>query len=179
MIFHKTDLHGAGLGTQQQGIFVVEVESVAAVTGRMAFLNVQTGEVIVGIFHFGAVHNGVTHANKNVLDLLQHHVHGMLMAHLDGVAGNGHIDGLGGQLGLQHLGTNSCLGIFQLLFDLCANSIGQCAHDGTLFCGQFAHHLQHSGQLALLTQVLDPELFQSGRGVGRFQGCQSSLFDQL
>ena len=179
VLLHIADLHGAGLGAEQDAVVIGEVEGIGAVAGGVAFLDVQPGEVVVCQLHLGAVHHLIAQTYKDVLDGLQHLIHGMLMADGHGLAGDGHVDGFGSQLGFQRGGVDVGLPLFQLLLDACPDGIRQLTHDGALLSGELAHLLQHSGQLALLAQQLDAKLFQSRRGGGSFQRCQGIGFDLL
>ena len=145
----------------------------------MTLFDVQTGEVVGGVLDLGAVDNGVAHAHEDVLDFLQDHVHGMLVAQLHGVAGDGDVDGLSGQLGLQDLGADGSLALLQLGLDLSTDGVCHLAHDGALLGAQLAHHLQHGGQFALLAQQLDTQLLQRSGGLRSVQSSQSVLLDQL
>ncbi len=141
VLFHVADLHGAGLGAQQDAVVVGEVEGIGAVAGGMAFLDVQPGEVVVRQLHLGAVHHLIAKTYKDVLDGLQHLVHGVLMADGHGLAGDGHVDGLGSQLGFQGGGVDVGLPLFQLLLDACPDGVRQLTHDGALLGGEPAHLL--------------------------------------
>ena len=107
----------------------------------MAFLDVQAGEVVVCQLHLGAVHHLIAQTYKDVLDGLQHLIHGMLMADGHGLAGDGHVDGFGSQLGFQRGGVDVGLPLFQLLLDACPDGIRQLTHDGALLSGELAHLL--------------------------------------
>ena len=177
VLLHVADLHGAGLGAQQNGIVVGEVEGVGAVTAGVALLDVQAGEVVAGQLHLGAVHHLIAQAHEDLLDLLEHHVHGVLMAQLHGIAGDGDIDGLGGQFCLQNGGIDGGLALLELVFDLGTDGVGQLAHDGALLGAELAHHLQDGGQLALLAKPLDALLIQSRRSLGGLQSLQRAELD--
>ena len=174
--FHEADLHGACLRPQQHLIVVVKIEGIAAVTGGMPLLNIQAGEVVTCQLHLRAVHHGVAHAHKDVLDLLQHHIHGMLVPQRDGLTGNGHVHGFRLQLCFQYGGADGSFPDFQFLFDGCPDGIGKLPHDRALLGGQLTHLLQHGGQFALFAQQPDAQLFQRGRcGSGLQRGKGVSL----
>ena len=141
VLLHVADLHGAGLGAEQDAVVIGEIEGIGAVAGGVAFLNVQPGEVVVRQLHLGAVHHLIAQTYKDVLDGLQHLIHGMLMADGHGLAGDGHVDGFGSQLGFQRGGVDVGLPLFQLLLDACPDGIRQLTHDGTLLSGELAHLL--------------------------------------
>ena len=148
------------------------------ISGRMTFLDIQTSKVVACQLHLGTVHNLIAHADEHILDLLQNLVHGMLMAHSDRLAGDGHIDGLACQLCFQHLGADGSLALLQLCFDFRTNRICDLAHHGALFGRQLAHLLQNSSQLAFFTQKADPEFFQRSGSFGSFQ-CGQSLHPDI
>ena len=130
VLLHEADLHGTGLGAQQDGVLIVEIEGVAAIPGGVSLFDVQPGEVVVRKLHFGTVHHGVAHAHEDILDLLQHHVHGMLVTQLHCVTGDGHVNGLGSQLCFQSPGTDGSLALFQLGFNFAADGVCHLTHDG-------------------------------------------------
>ncbi len=138
---HEPDLHGAGLGPEQDAVIVGKIEGVAAVPGGVPLLNVQPGEVVVRQLHLGTVHHLIAQAHEDLLDLLQNLVHGVLVAQGHGFAGDGHVDGLGGQLGLQNGGVDIPLPLVQLLLDGGTDRVCQLAHDGPLLRGELAHLL--------------------------------------
>ena len=140
-VFHDPNLHGAGLGPQQHGIVIGEIEGVGAVPGGMALFDVQPCEVVVRQLHLRAFNNLVAHAHKGVLDLLEHLVHRMLMAHAVALAGDGHVDGLGGELCLQSGGVDGGLALFQLLLNGRADGVGHLAHDRPLLGAELTHLL--------------------------------------
>ena len=181
-IFHSTDLHGAGLGTQQHGVVIGKIEGIAAVTGGVTLFDVQTGEVVACKLPLGTVNHLIAETDKDVLDLLQHHVHRMLMTQRHAIAGDGDIHCLLRQLCLQHCCTDGSLTLLQLGFDLSAHGIGQLTHYGTLFGAELAHHLQNSGKLTLLAQPFDPQLIQRSRcfsGIQRSQRLHTDIFQLL
>lgn len=94
-LVHRADLHGARLRAKKDLLVVRDVERVAAVSRGMVLGNVQTGEVIVGKLDFGAVEHAEAHGNKEVLRFVERLVHRVPVAKLDGVSGNGHVDGFG------------------------------------------------------------------------------------
>ena len=95
---HGADLHGRGLGAQQNGAVFGEIEGVGPLTGGVALVDVQLGEVILRQLHLRAVHNFKAHAHKNVLDLVQHVVHGVLVAQVHRFPGQSHVQSLVFQL---------------------------------------------------------------------------------
>ena len=131
----------------------------------MALVGVQAVKVVFGQLHLRPIQHGKAHAHKDVLDLVQGDIHGMLVAQLDRLAGDSHIKRLVPELLLQGLLfqlPGGCLnGPFQSGPDL----VGQLAHGGSLLGGEGAHTLQHIGELSLLAQVLNPEGIQGG-GIG-------------
>ena len=94
-------------------------------------------------------------------------------------AGDGHIDGLGGEAGVHGLGLQTGLGLGQALLDGGADGVGQLPHNGALLGGELAHLLEHGGQLALLAQKLNPQRFQLLRVCGGVQHGQRRLADMF
>ena len=153
---HDADLHGGSLGAQQQGGVLSEIEGVRPLPSGMAFVGVQTGEVVICQLHFGAFRAGEAHAQEDFRHHVDDLVHGMTMPQLGLDAGDGHVQGLGSQLGLL-VGD----GLGQGLPDF----VGDLADHRTFLGRQLAHLLQHGGQFAFLAQVLDPDAVQGGSGV--------------
>ena len=128
----------------------------------MALLGVELVKIVGGQLDLRAVQHGEAHAHENVLDLVQGHIHGMLVAQLSLFAGDGHVHRLRLELQLQR-------GFLQLLgcglhggLHRSADLVGQRAHSGALLGGELAHLLQNSGQFSLLAQVFHPQLVQRG-----------------
>lgn len=63
----------------------------------MAFFCIQTVKIIVGQLHFWAIQDGKTHTYKDVFDLVQSQIHGVLVAHALLYAGNGYVHSFGFQ----------------------------------------------------------------------------------
>ena len=172
---HGPDLHGAGLGAEHHPAVLVKVEGVAPVPGGVALAGVQLVEVIGGQLHLRAVQDREAHGDEDLLDLIQRGVHGVLVAQLVGLAGDGDVQRLGLQPLLQ--------GLFRqdggLLLDgglhICPDGVGQLAHDGPLLGGELAHLLQNGGQFSLFAQVLDPEGLQLGGLPSSGDGFQRML----
>ena len=179
MGFHEANLHGAGLSTQKNAVIIGEIEGVAPIPGGVTLFNIQPGEIVVCQLHLRAVYHLVAQTDKNIFDLLEYLIHGVLMADGDLLAGNGYIDGLGGQLGLQNRRVDVRLPAFQLFLDLGPDGVGQLSHDRPLLSGKLAHLLENGSQFSLLAQQLDPQFLQSGRGrraVQCFQRTEADLF---
>ena len=143
----------------------------------MVLRGVELGEIVVRLLNLRAVHNLKAHVQEDFLHLVQHGIHGVLVAHDGLFAGNGHVHGLRRQPGLQGLpGEDAGLGLDGLL-QAGADVVGQLAHDGAELGGQSAHLLQNGGELALLAQVLDPEGLQPGGFLGGGDGLQGPPAD--
>ena len=136
----------------------------------MAFLGVEAVEVELSQLHLGAVQHGEAHADEDLLDLIQGDIHGVAVALLHGLAGDGDVQGLSLQTVLQGLGFQLLALGLQSLLQGGADLVGQLAHGGALLGGELAHHLQHRGELALLAQVLDAQAVQLGSGLGALKG---------
>ena len=67
---HGMHLHGAGLGAQQDGAVLGEIEGVTPLPGGVPFLHVQLREVIVGKLHLTVFENVKAHADEDALDLI-------------------------------------------------------------------------------------------------------------
>ena len=139
----------------------------------MALLGVQAVEVVVGQLDLRAVQNGKAHAHKDVLDLVQGQIHGVLVPDGHVLTGDGHIHRLGLQPGLQGGGLQLLAGGLDGALQGGADLVGQLAHGGALLGRQLAHLLEHGGQLALLAQILHPQGVQGGGIPGLLKGLQS------
>ena len=128
----------------------------------MALSGVEAVEVELGQLDFGAVQHSETHADEDLFDLVQGDIHGVAVAQVGGLAGNGHVHGLLGQTAVQGLLVQDLLPLLQSGGEGLPHLVGQLAHHGALLRGEFAHHFQQVGELTLLAQVLDPQLLQSG-----------------
>ena len=177
VFLHGTDLHGRGLGAQQGAGLVIQVEGVGPFPGGMVVGSVELGEVIVGLLNLGTVHDLKAHVDEDLFDLIEHGVHGMLVADGGLLAGDGDVQSLILQfLGHGLLGQHGGLG-FHGRFHRGADLIGQLSHDGAFFRRELAHLLQNGGQLALLAQILDPQRFQRSGVLGRSDGSERLAAD--
>ena len=112
LFFHGTDLHVGGLCAEQDAAVFGQIEGIGPFPGGMTVGCVQLGEVIVGEFDLLIVQNIKAHSDKDVFNLIEYVVHGMLVANGNFLAGNGHVHGFLLQLHLQ-----KCLGkLFIFLF---------------------------------------------------------------
>ena len=139
---------------------VGDIEGVLGVPGGVVLGEVQGLEVIVVGFHLRALHHIEAHPQEDLLDLVQHQGEGMPVAGGGGAAGHGDVDGLGPELflqlgGLQGLGPGG-----QLLLQGFPDLVGQLPDDGALLGGKAPHLLEDGGELPLLSQELDPQVFQ-------------------
>ena len=103
----------------------------------------------------------------------------MAVSQLYGLAGDGHVDGLGIQPGVQRAGLERSLCLLELFLDGGADVVGRLTHDRTLFSGQLAHHFEYCGQLALLAEEADAQRIQLGGIlclVQRSQRLRADLF---
>ncbi len=119
-MFHGADLHTGGVGTQHQ--IRIEVEGIVIGTRRVVSRDVQRIEVVEAIFNLGTTGNLEAHLAKQALDALDGAGHRVQTAILDAAARQADVDGLGGQLLVQHGDfegfTTLVQGILNLLFGL-------------------------------------------------------------
>ena len=162
LALHDPDLHGGGLGAQEQRGVLSQVEGVRPLPGGVAFVGIQPGEVVLCQLHLGALGHGEAHAKENVLHLVNDGGDGVLVTQGRFRPGNGHVQGFRGQLFLQGLfrqgGVLGGDGLGQSFPDL----VGDLADHRAFLRGQFPHLLQNGGQLALLAQIFDPDAIQGG-----------------
>ena len=172
---HDVDLHGGSLGTQQDAAVLRKIESIRPLAGGVVRLLVKLVEVVLGQLDLAVLHDLKAHADKDLLKAVQHLIHRMLHTDLLLLAGDRHIDGLGGQLQLKSLLAQTLFLLFQRLLHGGADLVGQLSHGGALLRAQLAHLLQHGGELALLSEILHPQGVQRLGGVRSGDGCEGSL----
>lgn len=73
VFFHGADLDGGGLGSQYEAavflfVFVGDEEGVLHVARGVVSRDVESFEVVVFGFYFGAVHDGEAHVGEDVFD---------------------------------------------------------------------------------------------------------------
>ena len=149
---HGADLHRARLRAQEDFLVVRHVERVAAVAGRVVLGDVELGEVVVGKLDLRAVKDLEAHGDEDILGLVERLVHRVPVAQLHGRAGDGHVDGLGLEPGLERLLLELRADRLNLFLDGRADVVCDLTHDRALFRRQLAHHLQNARQLALLAE---------------------------
>ena len=136
----------------------------------MALAGVELVKVIGGQLHLGAVQHGEAHADEDLLQLVQGDVHGVPVAQLGGLSGDGHVHRLGLQPLLQGLGLQAPALLLQSGLQGGPDLVGQLAHGGALLRGELAHHLQNGGELPLLAQILHPQGVKLPGGLGVLHG---------
>ena len=134
----------------------------------MPLFDVELGEVILGKLDLAVLENLKAHADKNVLDLVEHLIHWVLHADLLLPARDGNIHGLGSELELHRLVSKFLRLLLDAGFELGAHFVGHLPDHGALFGAELAHLLQNGGQLALFAKVTDAQRFEVLRlaGVG-------------
>ena len=87
---HCMHLHRRGLRAEENAAVLAEIESIRPLSRGMGFINVQFREVVVGKLHFIAVKDFKPHADKYVLNLVEHIVHRVFVAkaYIGGRQGN-------------------------------------------------------------------------------------------
>ena len=175
---HGADLHGRGLGAEEDGVILGivlaggDIEGVRPLTAWVTLLGVQLGKVVGGKLHLRAFCHVEAHADKDIGDLVDDLGDRVLVTKALLVAGDGDVHCLRRQLQIQcglckqlALGGNG-------VREGSADFIGQLTYRRALLRRQLARLLQESGQLALFAQILDPDGVQSGGGVGSADGGQ-------
>ena len=118
----------------------------------MVLGDVELGEVVVGKLDLRAVKDLEAHGDEDILGLVERLVHRVPVAQLHGRAGDGHVDGLGLEPGLERFLLELRADRLDLFLDGGADVVCDLTHDRALFRGQLAHHLQNARQLALLAE---------------------------
>ena len=161
---HGADLHGRGLGAEEDGVVLGivlaggDIEGVRPLTAWVTLLGVQLGKVVGGKLHLRAFCHVEAHADKDIGDLVDDLGDRVLVTKALLVAGDGDVKQLA-------LGGNG-------VREGSADFVGQLTYRRALLRRQLARLLQESGQLALFAQILDPDGVQSGGGVGSADGGQ-------
>ena len=145
----------------------------------MALAGVELGEVIFGLFDLGAFEDLEAHADEDVLDLIEHDIHRVLVAELRRLAGHGHIERLGLETHLEHAGVERLAALVERFLKLGAHLVCQLAHGRALLRRQAAHLLEDGGQFTLFAEVLHAQVFQRGDVVRLQNGGDGSLAQLL
>ncbi|MNC07435.1 hypothetical protein D3C75_549850 [compost metagenome] len=160
MLLHGADLHTGGVGTQHQ--IGIEVEGIVIGTRRVMSRNIQRIEVVEAIFNLGTALDLETHLAKQALDAFNGAGHRVQATVLDAATRQADVDGLGGQLLVQHGNfegvTTRVQGILNQLLGLVDH--GACG--GTLLRRKGAQALHLLGEKALFTQIFDPDFVEGG-----------------
>ena len=145
----------------------------------MPFRCVELVKVIFCQLHLGAVQHLEAHAHEDILDLVQGDIHGVAVAQLHRLAGDGHVHLLQLQPGVQGGLLDPLLLLLQGGGQGLTHFVGELTDNGPLLGGQAAHLLEDGGERTLLPQVFDPQRIQVlgrlGLGEGR-KGLAPDLF---
>ena len=165
MLLHGPDLHGRGLGPQEDLGILGEIEGVRPVTGGVAFVDVQLREVIFRKLDLGAVEYLKAHADEYILELVEDVVHRVLVPHAYILARQRHVDGFALELELHHRGRKLLTALVYRFFDLAPELVCQLPHRGALLSREAAHLAQYRRQLALFAEVPDAHRLKALRTV--------------
>ena len=112
-------------------------------------------------FHLRAVHYLKAHADKDILYLVQHIVHWVLMTQMHLFPRHGHVQSLIPEFLFHHCGAELSFALLNDVFNIASQLVCQLAHGGTFFGGEAAHLAEDGGELALFTQILDSQSLQA------------------
>ena len=139
LLFHRANLHGAGLRAQQH-VFG-EIERILGVPGRVALGHIEHFKIVVVQLHLGAGNDVEAHAQKNFLQLAQHLLERVALALRGRFARQRYVDFLRGQA----RGERRAFQLFGAARDIgcdgLAHLVGQRADDGPFLGGKPAHLL--------------------------------------
>src|SRR5690606_6898039 len=155
---HGAHLYRGGVSTQQHA--GIEIEGVVHRPRRVMPRNIQRFEVVVVVLDFRAFSNAVTDMTEELLDSLKRTGNRMQSAAGFAATRQGHIDTLGSKPGAQCCLLKKGLLRIQLVLYTTFGRVDQGAGLRSLFGRQLAQRLHDLGQLAFLTEVLDPDLLQ-------------------
>ena len=133
-LFHGADLHRGGVGAEKQrrwsAFREIEVEGVHVVADGMKFGNVESFEIVIRRFDFGAFDDGETDGDEDVFDLLEDLADEVVRA--DGAldAGERKVDVFEGEGGLVGAGFDGLAAGFDLGLDMSAEFV-EAGADGT------------------------------------------------
>ena len=160
------DLHAARCGVRSS-TSVGDVEGVRGLARRVVRVVVEGVEVVVDELDLGALGDREPEPEEDVLDLApgcgdQVQAPGRQRR----VAGQGDVDGVGGQACVELAGLERRRPRLDRGLDRLARLVAGLAHGAALVGRQVAHAAQELGQLGLAAQVAHPDLLERG-AVGR------------
>ena len=167
---HGAHLHGGSLAAQHDPVVGVKIEGIGPVAGGMAFVGIEPVKVVLGQLYLRTVQHFKSHADEDVLDLVQRNVHGMPVAQLRRLPGDGDIQRFRLQTCFQRFGLQAGTGLLHGLLNGRTDVICNLPHDGPLFRRQLSHLLQSGSQLALFPQKTDAQFLQRRKTVGCCNG---------
>ena len=179
LALHRAHLHRGGLRAQKNAAVLGQIERIRPFAGGVPLGGVELGEVILGLLDLRTFEDLEAHADEDVLDLVEHDVHRVLVTELRRFAGHGHIERLGLEAHLEHARIERLAALLERCLKLRAHLVCQLAHGRALLRRQAAHLLEDGGQLTLFAEVLHAQVFQR-RDVVRLQnGVDRSLAQLL
>src|SRR6266700_2903776 len=122
LLFHGADLHGRSVGAKKErrlrAFRQLQIEGVHVVADRMEFGNVQSLEIVVGRFDFGAFDDREADGNEDVFDFLEDLANQVVRA--DGAmdAGEGKVDAFAGESGFLGTTLDSLALFFKFFIDI-------------------------------------------------------------
>ena len=179
LALHGAHLHRGGLRAQEDAAVLGQIERVRPLAGGVALAGVELGEVVFGLFDLGAFEDLKAHADEDVLNLVEHDVHRVLVAELRRFSGHGHVERLGLEAHLEHAGVERLAALVDRFLQFGAHLVCQLAHGRALLRRQAAHLLEDGGQLTLFAEVLHTQVFQRGDVVRLQNGGDGSLAQLL
>src|SRR5258708_5622032 len=104
LLFHGADLHGRSVGAKKErrlrAFRQLQIEGVHVVADRMEFGNVQSLEIVVGRFDFGAFDDREADGNEDVFDFLEDLANQVMGADWSVDAGEREVDAFASERGL-------------------------------------------------------------------------------
>ena len=176
-VFHHADLHGRGLGAEQDGIVLGGVEGVLTIPGGMTGGGVEFGEVVALQLYLRALDHVKAHADEDFLHLVEHNAHGMLMTHRNLFGGHGHVYSLHLELPIQGCSGQGCLLLLQGCLNGGTNLVGLLTHHRALLGGKGAHLFEQCSEFTLFSQKTNAQVFQLSGFFCFIQSCQRHFFN--
>ena len=172
---HGAHLHGRGLGAQQN--VVGHIKGVLRVAGGVVARNVEHLKIVEVIFHLRAVDNLVAHADKDLFDLVEHQVQGVLVAHRQRHAGRRDVKALLLSPQLKGGCGNGVLFLLEQGFQFAAQLVCKLTEFAALLGFELAHLLHDGGELAFFAQKVDARLLKRREVDRLFNDPQRALFE--
>jgi hypothetical protein len=179
MLLHHPDLHGRGVGAQQHGFGIAEVDvhGVPHAPSRMGCRDVERFEVVPVGFDLGALGHVEAHADEHVLETVAGLGDQVEVAAAGGGRSLGEVDALSGVLELEGFGLQLLSAGGDLVDQCFAGRVEGLTHLATLITVELAHGALEPVELGLLAEQLRLDGAEAVEVAGRDDGGLSVALD--